>query len=310
MFIYGDQYMLGVEAWLASPLFAVFGPSVAVLKLPVVLVNVATAVLLVWVLHRDGGLKPTTALICSLFYVWAVAGAGRVAGPDRRRQPRAVSLRAAAVGVARSSARVRRGLRRRVRASRVHRVRCGRDRRARRARQLARDSCTAPGRRARRHRLHGGVATGAHGFRVFQSVRARRGDQRRRSAAATTSKGWPAATAGRPKPSCRACKGMFGNYLGILFGADDHRLADVGVRSVIVRTNVPGLPAFWPLLGAIFAAALARVAWISVRDRRPSWRGARRRGRLSVAGRLASGRRLRGRAMRAARPHDPAIRAA
>jgi hypothetical protein len=43
---------------------------------------------------------------------------------------------------------------------------------------------------------------------------------------------------------------------------------------VIGRTNVPGLPAFWPLLGAIFAAALARVAWISVRDRRPPWRGA------------------------------------
>jgi len=71
MFIYGDQYMLGVQAWLAAPLFAVFGPSVAVLKLPVVLVNVATAVLLVWVLHRDGGLRPVTALICSLFYVWA-----------------------------------------------------------------------------------------------------------------------------------------------------------------------------------------------------------------------------------------------
>src|SRR5688500_3619035 len=71
LFIYGDYYMLGVQAWLAAPLFAAFGPSPAVLKLPVVLVNVATAVLLVWVLHRDGGLKPVTALICSLFYVWA-----------------------------------------------------------------------------------------------------------------------------------------------------------------------------------------------------------------------------------------------
>jgi len=71
MFLYGDRYLLAVEAWLAAPLFAVLGPSVAVLKLPLVLVNVATAVLLVWVLHRDGGLKPVTALICSLFYVWA-----------------------------------------------------------------------------------------------------------------------------------------------------------------------------------------------------------------------------------------------
>ena len=71
VFIYGAPYMLGLQAWLAAPLFAVFGPSVAVLKVPVVLVNVATSGLLVWILHRECGLRPFTALLASLFYVLA-----------------------------------------------------------------------------------------------------------------------------------------------------------------------------------------------------------------------------------------------
>ena len=71
LFIYGAPYMLGVQAWLAAPLFAVFGPSVAILKVPVVLVNVAIAGLLVWILHREGGLRPFTALLASLFFVLA-----------------------------------------------------------------------------------------------------------------------------------------------------------------------------------------------------------------------------------------------
>src|SRR5262245_59786385 len=47
VFLYGQTYMLGVEAWLAAPLFALFGASVAALKLPVLLMNAAIAVLLV-----------------------------------------------------------------------------------------------------------------------------------------------------------------------------------------------------------------------------------------------------------------------
>ena len=34
MFLYGQTYMLGVEAWLAAPLFALFGASATALKLP------------------------------------------------------------------------------------------------------------------------------------------------------------------------------------------------------------------------------------------------------------------------------------
>src|SRR5688572_6164350 len=68
MFIYGDRYLMAVQAWLAAPLFLVFEPSVALLKLPVVLTNAATAALLVFVLHRDAGLRPATALLASLFF--------------------------------------------------------------------------------------------------------------------------------------------------------------------------------------------------------------------------------------------------
>src|SRR5689334_25193696 len=65
VFIYGDNYMLALQAWLAAPLFAIFGQSVATLKAPVVLVNVATAVLLVWILIRDARLSPAIAVVCS-----------------------------------------------------------------------------------------------------------------------------------------------------------------------------------------------------------------------------------------------------
>src|SRR6185503_18233643 len=46
VFLYGQTYMLGVEAWLAAPLFAIFGASASVLKLPLLAMNVAIAVLL------------------------------------------------------------------------------------------------------------------------------------------------------------------------------------------------------------------------------------------------------------------------
>src|SRR5437773_1090374 len=43
---YGQHYMLGVEAWLAAPIFLLAGPSVLTLKLPLVAINIAIAVLL------------------------------------------------------------------------------------------------------------------------------------------------------------------------------------------------------------------------------------------------------------------------
>src|SRR3954452_10239907 len=44
VFWYGQTYMLGVEAWIAAPLMALFGASVTALKLPLLLINIAILV--------------------------------------------------------------------------------------------------------------------------------------------------------------------------------------------------------------------------------------------------------------------------
>ena len=66
---YGQIYTLALEAWLAAPLFLVGGASIALLKLPVLLINAAVAALLVWVLVRDGGLTTLAALAAGVFFV-------------------------------------------------------------------------------------------------------------------------------------------------------------------------------------------------------------------------------------------------
>lgn len=74
LFMYGQNYMLGIEAWMAAPLFLLFGVSVAALKLPVLAVNLAIALLLVRLLEQECGLRPRHALLASLFFVLAPAG--------------------------------------------------------------------------------------------------------------------------------------------------------------------------------------------------------------------------------------------
>jgi hypothetical protein len=69
LFFYGQQYMLGIESWLVAPLFVVFTPSVFVLKLPLVAINMTVALLLVRTLVRDVGLDPRAAVVASLFFL-------------------------------------------------------------------------------------------------------------------------------------------------------------------------------------------------------------------------------------------------
>ncbi|MCY4633889.1 MAG: hypothetical protein OXG04_05155 [Acidobacteria bacterium] len=69
VFFYGQQYMLGVEAWLAAPLFHVFGPSVTALKLPILGIHLAVTVLLLVVLERELGIRPLLALVPTLFFL-------------------------------------------------------------------------------------------------------------------------------------------------------------------------------------------------------------------------------------------------
>ena len=69
LFFYGQHYMLGVEAWLAAPLFRWFGPSVVALKVPLLAINVLIACLLLKIFVEDVGLRPGMAFVSSLFFV-------------------------------------------------------------------------------------------------------------------------------------------------------------------------------------------------------------------------------------------------
>jgi hypothetical protein len=71
VFWYGQTYMLGVEAWLAAPLLAIAGATVAALKLPLLIINVAIAWLLFLGLTRETGLDEPRAAFATLFFVLA-----------------------------------------------------------------------------------------------------------------------------------------------------------------------------------------------------------------------------------------------
>ena len=71
VFYYGQSYMLGVEAYLAAPLFAVAGASVVALKLPLLAINIGVALMLLRILERDAGLRPRAAAVPVLFFALA-----------------------------------------------------------------------------------------------------------------------------------------------------------------------------------------------------------------------------------------------
>jgi hypothetical protein len=66
VFLYGQSYMLGVEAWLAAPLFALFGVSATALKLPLLAMNIVIAVLLFTTFERELRLPPAAAALATL----------------------------------------------------------------------------------------------------------------------------------------------------------------------------------------------------------------------------------------------------
>src|SRR5262245_8531941 len=71
VFWYGQTYMLGVEAWLAAPVMAVLGATATALKLPLLAINVAVALLLFGSLVEDAGLPPRSAAFATLFFALA-----------------------------------------------------------------------------------------------------------------------------------------------------------------------------------------------------------------------------------------------
>jgi hypothetical protein len=65
LFFYGQNYMLGVQAWLAAPFFWLGGPTVVMLRLPLLLINAGV----VWGLiaaFRRLGLRPALGLVSVL----------------------------------------------------------------------------------------------------------------------------------------------------------------------------------------------------------------------------------------------------
>jgi len=69
LFYYGLNYMLGVEAWIIAPLFALGRSSVALARLPFVALNALVAVWLVYRLTDRGGLRASTAFVAALPFI-------------------------------------------------------------------------------------------------------------------------------------------------------------------------------------------------------------------------------------------------
>ena len=74
LFTYGQNYNLAFEPWLAAPLFWLAGPSVAMLKLPLLALNIAIVVLLIVYLEKDLQLRPALGFVAASFFILAPPG--------------------------------------------------------------------------------------------------------------------------------------------------------------------------------------------------------------------------------------------
>ena len=69
VFMYGQSYILAVEAWMAAPVFLLAGVSATALKLPLLLLNFVIAWLLMRTFEREMALGPAAAAAASLPFV-------------------------------------------------------------------------------------------------------------------------------------------------------------------------------------------------------------------------------------------------
>jgi len=76
LFYYGLNYMLGVEAWIIAPFFWIARPSVAVMRVPLIALNVLVAVWLVVALSRRLALRPAIAFIAALPFIMPTPAVG------------------------------------------------------------------------------------------------------------------------------------------------------------------------------------------------------------------------------------------
>jgi len=68
VFYYGQNYMLGVDAYLAAPFFLLGGASVTTLKLPLLLINIGVALALLRIFVVEVGLRPYLAVLPVMFF--------------------------------------------------------------------------------------------------------------------------------------------------------------------------------------------------------------------------------------------------
>ena len=266
VFIYGDSYLLAMQSWLAAPLFAIFGPSVAILKIPVVLINAITGALLVWVLHRDARLRPAVAVAAAMFYLLAAPAMAKLLVETGGGNPEPF-LYVLLLWVLRDRPwpfGLLFGL------GFVHREFTAYGVTAIIAIALLAD------RRFSVERMKAVAIAGVGFFVVTQTFRlAYLFSTPLGPGTSVTLSEVTAGSGAIAQRSCFAAEtiapsliALFGDYFGTPFGATSDRIVTLGVRS-----DMPAGPAYWPILGAVFAAALARVMWISIRARKPIWTG-------------------------------------
>ena len=69
LFSYGENYQLAVEAWIIAPFFWIFRPSVAVMKIPLVILNVAVALTLMRTISVALNQRPALAFLATLPFI-------------------------------------------------------------------------------------------------------------------------------------------------------------------------------------------------------------------------------------------------
>jgi hypothetical protein len=74
LFMYGQNYMLALEAWVTAVVFLVTGVSAIALKIPILAINVAIAFVLLHLLRGDAGLETFSAVVASLFFTLTPPG--------------------------------------------------------------------------------------------------------------------------------------------------------------------------------------------------------------------------------------------
>jgi hypothetical protein len=65
LFYYGQNYMLGVESWIAAPFVLVGGTTIAMMRLPLIMIGAAAALICMLTFVRQG-MRPALALVATL----------------------------------------------------------------------------------------------------------------------------------------------------------------------------------------------------------------------------------------------------